>query len=340
MMQAQKRPRSLWAFAVCGLSFWDTRQSFNLPSYPISVTNTGSVTVSSKGYELLVREIYQQMLDQDQAVNVVVQHNVQMQGRATSHQIDVYWEFYLGGVTHKVAVQAKRWKSPIRKGDVLTFKGVLEDLPGTIGIMVSSSPYQKGAVEVAAAAGITICNLQENLAPSFFSIPGTTVTIAIKGFLQAPNGSHLGMVADVYQNIPTVSDLALKADSEWHQANDPLPESMIPGATTLINIPNPAQFYDQDGKELITLTRILGGFYEEMHREGQMSARKTHRFENPTFLKLLNPPMTIKEESISATIELTPKTTEVVLKATNVAVFILKNLLTGAEHHVVTRNPS
>jgi hypothetical protein len=71
-----------------------------------------------------------------------------------------------------------------------------------------------------------------------------------------------------------------------------------------------------------------------------MSARKTHRFENPTFLKLLEPPMTIKEESISATIELTPKTTEVVLKATNVAVFILKNLLTGAEHHVVTRNPS
>ena len=57
-----------------------------LLSYPISV--------NSKGYELLVREIYQQMLDQDQALNVAVQHNFQKQGNATSHQIDVYWEFW------------------------------------------------------------------------------------------------------------------------------------------------------------------------------------------------------------------------------------------------------
>jgi Restriction endonuclease len=268
-----------------------------MPSYPISVTNKGSVPVSSKGYELLVREIYQQMLDQDQAVNVVVQHNVQRQGRATSHQIDVYWEFCLGGVTHKVAVQAKRWKNPIRKGDVLTFKGVLEDLPGTIGIMVASSRYQKGAVDVAEAAGIMICNLQENLASPFSCYPGETLTIRIKGFLKARDGSHLGMLAEVAQKIPTVSDLALKADSEGNQANDPLPGSM-----TLTNVPQPVQFYDQDGKELITLTRILGEFYEEMHREGQMTARKTHRFENPTFLKLFDPPITIKEESISATV--------------------------------------
>lgn len=298
------------------------------------MTNKSSVPVSSKGYELIVREIYQQMLDQDQAQNVDVQHNVQKQGRATSHQIDVYWEFCLGGVTHKVAVQAKRWKNPIRKGDVLTFKGVLEDLPGTIGIMVTSSRYQKGAVDVAKAAGIMICNLQENLGAPVCCYPGTTLTIRMKRFLKAPDGSLLGALAEVAQKIPAVSDLSLKADSKWHQANDPLPEPM-----TLINVPQPVQFYDQDGKELITLTRILGGFYEEMHREGQMSARKTHRFENPTFVKLVDPPFTIKEESLSATVVFTPKITEMVFKAPNVAVFILKNLLSGAEHHIVARNP-
>ena len=298
------------------------------------MTNQRSVPVSSKGYELLVREIYQQMLDQDQAQNVVVQHNVQKQGRATSHQIDVYWEFCLGGVTHKVAVQAKRWKNPIRKGDVLTFKGVLEDLPGTIGIMVAASRYQKGAVEVAKAAGIMICNLEENLAPTFCGYPGLTVTLKIKRFLWAPDGSHLGMLADASQMIPTVSDLALKADSEWHKANHPLPGSM-----TLTNVPQPVQFYDQDGEVLIALTRIIGGFCAEMEREGQVSARKTHRFENPTFLQLLNPPIKIKEESLSATVALTPKTTEVVFKATNVAFFILKNLLSGAEQRIVARNP-
>ena len=298
------------------------------------MTNQRCVPVSSKGYELLVREIYQQMLDQDQAQNVVVQHNVQKQGRATSHQIDVYWEFCLGGVTHKVAVQAKSWKNPIRKGEVLTFKGVLEDLPGTIGIMVAASRYQKGAVEVAKAAGIMICNLEENLAPTFCGYPGLTVTLKIKRFLWAPDGSHLGMLADASQMIPTVSDLALKADSEWHKANHPLPGSM-----TLTNVPQPVQFYDQDGEVLIALTRIIGGFCAEMEREGQVSARKTHRFENPTFLQLLDPPIKIKEESLSATVALTPKITEVVFKATNVAQFILKDLLSGAEQRIVARNP-
>lgn len=275
------------------------------------------------------------MLDQDQALNVVVQHNVQKMGRATSHQIDDYWEFCLGGVTHKVAVQAKRWKNPIRKSDVLAFKGVLEDLPGTLGIMVASSRYQKGAIEIARAAGIIICNLRESLTLPFSCYPGETFTITIKGFLRTPDGSHLGMLADVAQKIPAVTDLALKADSRWQQANDPLP-----GPTTLINVAQPVKFYDQDGKELITLTRILGGFYAEMHREGQMRARKTHRFEHPTFLKLFDPPRTIREESLSATVAFTPKITEVVLKPTNVAEFILKNLLSGAEHHVVTTKPA
>ena len=130
-----------------------------------------------------------------------------------------------------------------------------------------------------------MCNLQENLEPPICSYPGTTLTIMMKGFLKAPDGSFLGAVADVAQNVPTVSDLSLKADSKWHEANDPLPEPL-----TLVTLPQPVQFSDQDGKELITLTRILGGFYGEMHREGQMSARKTHRFENPTFVKLIDPP--------------------------------------------------
>lgn len=281
---------------------------------------------------MLVREIYQQMLDQDQALNVVVQHNVQKQGRDTSHQIDVYWEFCLGGVTHRVIVQAKNWNGPIRKGDLLTFKGVLEDLPGTVGIMVTTSHYQKGALEVAKAAGIMICNLQEDLLSPISMYPGETATFMIKGLLKAPDGGHLGMLVEVAQKIPELSELVFKADKEWHQVNAALPESM-----TLTDVTHPIQFYDQDGKESFTLTSVLGGFYAEMHREGQISARKTRRFENPTFLKLSNPPMTIKEESVSATVVFTPKITEVVFKPKNVAVFILKNLISGAEQRFIVK---
>jgi hypothetical protein len=303
-------------------------------SYPISVSDDSSLSTSSKGYELLVREIYQQMLAQDKAGNVVVEHDVQKQGRATSHQLDVYWELRLGGVLHKVAVQAKRWKNPIRKGEVLTFKGVLDDLPGTIGIMVSSSRFQKGAVEVAEAAGIMLCSLQEITKQPVSFYAGETAQIIMKGMLQAPDGSFLGMLADVSQKIPSVSDVSLKADRDWHQANNPLPDWVSSIKPSL-----PDYFYDGDGEKLISLREILGGFYAEMHREGQMSALKTHTFENPTFFKLHDPPLTIKEESLSARIVFTPKLTQVVFKAPNVAEFILKNLLSGAEHHIVTKTP-
>ena len=120
--------------------------------------------------------------------------------------------------------------------------------------------------------------------------------------LKAPDGSLLGALADVEQKIPALSDLTLKADSGWHQANDPLPEPMAS-----INLPEPVQFYDQDGKVLITLTRILAEFYAEMHREGQMTARKTHRFENPTFVKLVDPPITIKRRAFQQLLCLHPR---------------------------------
>jgi hypothetical protein len=152
--------------------------------------------------------------------------------------------------------------------------------------------------------------------------------------LKAPNGDHLGMLVEVAQKIPELSDVEFKADTEWHRLNDPLPESL-----TLSNLPMPTLLYDKDGKELFTLTSLFGGFYAEMHREAQMSARKTHRFEQATFLRLSNPPMTIKEESLSATVVFTPKTTEVVFKARDVAVCVLKNLTSGEEHRFVTKSP-
>lgn len=201
--------------------------------------------------------------------------------------------------------------------------------------MVTSSSYQKGAIEVAKAAGIMICNLQEDLTSNNIPMyPGATVTFKIKGLLKAPDGDHLGMLVEIAHNIPEVSDLEFKADREWHQANDPLPDSM-----RLTNLPLPIQLLDHDGKESITLTAILGKFYAEMLRDGQMSARKTHKFERPTFLRLFDPPRLFKEESVSATVVLTPKTTETVFKSTNVAVFILKNLICGTEYRFFVKEP-
>lgn len=72
-----------------------------------SYVNTGI------SYELLVQSIFQEILDQQSARTIRVDHDIPLQGRDTHHQIDVYWEFSLGDITYRTVVQARDWQSPI-----------------------------------------------------------------------------------------------------------------------------------------------------------------------------------------------------------------------------------
>ena len=115
--------------------------------------------MKGRDYELLVQAIFQQLHDQDRVVNIVVEQDVVKQGVKTKHQIDVYWEFTLAGVTYRAVVQAKNWADPVDQGDVLKFEAVLRDLPGQPrGVMVTAKGYQSGALDVAAASGIGSMN--------------------------------------------------------------------------------------------------------------------------------------------------------------------------------------
>jgi len=125
--------------------------------------NTGT------GYEILVKQIFGQILCMDGLKNLRVEHNVKLDaitrgknGQALKRQIDVYWEFEAGGVVHKAVVQAKDLTRRITLGMVDTFKSVLDDLPGQPrGIMVTNVGFQSGAQEYAEARGIALYLLRE-----------------------------------------------------------------------------------------------------------------------------------------------------------------------------------
>src|SRR5271165_3868763 len=110
--------------------------------------------MKSADYELLVREIFQHLFSQDFVPNVVVEHDVVKQGLRTAHQIDVYWEFELGGIVYRTVVQAKNWAKAVDQGELLKFQSVLSDLPEQPrGIIVTARGYQEGALEVASKCG-------------------------------------------------------------------------------------------------------------------------------------------------------------------------------------------
>src|SRR5262249_6108196 len=105
-------------------------------------------------YEEFVRSITEALLRAQGLETVTVQRNVQIQGLSRAHQIDVYWEYRLGGISHRVIINCKCYSSTVEVTDVLTLAGVLTDMPGALGLIVTTIGFQKGAVDYAKTHGI------------------------------------------------------------------------------------------------------------------------------------------------------------------------------------------
>ena len=113
-------------------------------------------------YERFTQEIYQELVNADVLKATRVQHNVKLKGKSgQEHQIDVYWEYEIAGVRHRVAIECKNYNKKVEIGKVRDFYGVLSDLNNVAGIMVTKVGYQKGAKEYASTYGITLKELRE-----------------------------------------------------------------------------------------------------------------------------------------------------------------------------------
>jgi len=116
---------------------------------------------TGKPYELLVQQILDQILNES-TNNIKVNHNVFLQGKDATHQIDLYWEFEIGGIKYSTVVEVKDLIKPVDQGKLFQFKCVLDDLPGQPrGIFVTRTGYQEGAREYAKKNGILLYELRE-----------------------------------------------------------------------------------------------------------------------------------------------------------------------------------
>lgn len=113
-------------------------------------------------YERFTQEVYQQLLNCRHPNIANVQHNIKLESHSgCKHQIDVYWEYENDGVKHRVAIECKNYSNHVPKEKVCAFQGVLSDLDGVEGIMVSKKGFQSGAKQYAKAYGISLKELHE-----------------------------------------------------------------------------------------------------------------------------------------------------------------------------------
>ena len=112
-------------------------------------------------YEKFVQAIYQELVNADAPKATKVEHNVKLKGNSgQEHQIDVYWEYEIAGVKHKVAIECKNYNKTVPVSKVRDFYGVLADLNNVVGILVTKVGFQKGAKKFATGHGIMLKELR------------------------------------------------------------------------------------------------------------------------------------------------------------------------------------
>ena len=104
-------------------------------------------TARGAAYEEFVETFYRTLLDAEGfgAVNVEKNKTDLESSSGCAHQIDIYWEFKMAGQTYQTAIECKAYNTAVSIGRVRDFYGVLADIPGLKGIVVSLFGFQSGA---------------------------------------------------------------------------------------------------------------------------------------------------------------------------------------------------
>lgn len=214
---------------------------------------------TGKDYEKLTQQVFQQIVNQDSVKTIKVKHDVILEGKTTSHQIDVYWEFDLGGIVYRTVIQAKDWKNKVPQKEMLAFKAIIEDLPtGTKGIYVAKSGYQSGAETVAKANGISIYELRE---------PG--------------DKDWEGRVKDIYIHFeircPVYEKIKLVLDQKWLEETIPAKKDMT--GNYLFNTDTIVK--NNRGDHVCKISDII---LQLVEKSGDTIAAQTHSFGDDAFI--------------------------------------------------------
>jgi hypothetical protein len=259
-------------------------------------------------YEKFAQEIYQILLDSEDIKPTKVQHNVEIKGRSgCMHQIDVYWEYEIAGVAHRVAIECKNYNtSNISIGRIRDFFAALSDIGNINGIFVCKKGYQSGAIKFADYYGI---NLKELRVPVDSDWEGRIQTIQI-------NLSTLGF--KIKKRLPVI-------DNDWFKSQYPDPS--ISENYEIIGNNNEILIKDKDGNKITD-------FYEldnQLPHEWKNEEDKEHEYKWDNAYIEVRGLGYIKISSLKYVYDVKmSKPEEIVISAKDTAKAILKDIKSGA----------
>jgi hypothetical protein len=279
-----------------------------------------------RDHELITKAIYEALLKQDEVKNLDIRHNVKVPGIHNRHQIDVYWKVHLAGVDYVTIVQVKKEKRPASKGDILLFKGVLNDIPGQPrGIFVSQAGYQRGALNHARGVGIILIQLSEAEA----ALPVTMTDLSQAKMELLPHA--LAMRVTIYNT--KITHVNLVFDEVWAMEIGFLSmPAFQPISITSLDLLN------DSGQSQQTLHDRVQQFVKSKPSGGEMQLE----FTEPTYLaglKVLGDPARtiepIKLVRMSLLVDVKEATHTRPLSLANFATYVLNNLMANNQRYVM-----
>ncbi|UUZ84040.1 restriction endonuclease [Paenibacillus sp. P26] len=265
-------------------------------------------------YETLAQKVFSEILNQESVRNIQVQHNVVLEGRTTSHQIDVYWEFEVGGIKYTTIVQAKDWTSDVPQGEMLKFKAIIDDLPNQPrGIFITKKGYQSGAIDVAKANGIILYQLRE---PNEEDWEGKIKTVRITMHILSSRNTEFNVIPDLEWVANEKKNKGLGEQSFKIRFNGKSNEMIL---------------YDTDNKPVCSLQEVIQSMFPRPI--SVMSPQKIIKtFEEPRFIKTdLDLLPILKLSGVESVFSVVESVEEIVFDADTIVGFILRNVLDGEE---------
>lgn len=96
-------------------------------------------------FEDHVQHVYQTLLRLEGQTIMVAKDVCLVGSKGDEYQIDVYYEFEVAGLRHRVAIECKNRSRPIERDDVIAFNGKIRDCLDVRGVIVTANGFQSGA---------------------------------------------------------------------------------------------------------------------------------------------------------------------------------------------------
>lgn len=149
-----------------------------------------------KDFERFVHDLY---VEDDQ---LHVEHDVTVIGKSgAKRQIDVRFIHHVKDHTYTTVIECKRWKEPVTRERIDVLAATSEDTGAAKGVMFTTTGYEAGAQQYAAAKNIDLF-LVRDLTDREWGLPGRVIWIYLQIYaaeihdLAVPEAQVLATVPD------------------------------------------------------------------------------------------------------------------------------------------------